>query len=146
MKNNNNAHISIPGVECGIALMPMKEVYQMMSDDFVNAHNGLVTADSSKAIRHILQEIYEYRVDNRVPENIRHMVEDIKGNVRALHMNDYTRSAMCSDLETLVCALNDAIYEEEKEELVEEARNFFWFMSKHAEEFVDWVHEMKKQP
>lgn len=145
MYKNNKPHVSTPGIPCGIALIPMKEVYHMMYDDVVSAHVSLVNANSAKTIRRILQEIYQYPVDNRVSENIRKMIEDIKGNVRAMHMNDYTRSEMCQDIEVLLTALIQAIEEEDYNERVENARSTFLFMADNAKEFVKWVDQMAQK-
>ena len=145
MKNNNNARESIPCFTCGVALMPMKEVYQKMSEDFAEVENALANANSSKTIRHILQEIYEYPVDTRVSEQIRHMIADIKGCVRAMHTHDYTRLQMQSALSVLLIALQDAILQEERNEDIESVRRTLLFMADHAEEFVDWVEEMHKK-
>jgi len=143
MKSNNIHHESIPSVPCGIALMPMKEVYEMMADNVSKAHNALITASSSKFIRQILQEIYEYQLDNRVSEDIRSMVENIKSNVRAMHLNDYTRSDMCKDLESLVITLYDAIEKEDRSQKAAELRNIFLYMADHAEEYIDGFYQSK---
>ena len=142
MKNNNNAHVNIPGITYGVALMPMKEVYEHMYDDVATALNALARAKSSKVIRNILQEIFQYPVDNRVSDKIQHMIHDIKDNVRAMHTNDYSRCSMCNDLEHLLIALNEAIEDEAFNEAVDEARHFFQFMVDHADKFVDWYKEM----
>ena len=145
MKNNNIRHESIPSVPCGIALMPMKEVYQTMYGDVAIAQVRLANSASSKEIRNILQKIYEYPVDNRVFEQIRNMVKDIKGNVHSMHMYDYTRTEMCNDLSVLLTTLIHAIEEENRKQDVEEARRTFTFMADHAEEFVEWVNLMHQK-
>lgn len=141
---DNNIHESIPGVPSDIVLMPMKEVYQTMYGDFAITHVRLANASSAKEIRNILQKIYEYSVDNRVSEQIGNMLKDIKGSVRSMYMNDYTRSEICSDLRDLLSSLLNAIAEEECNKDAEDARRFFQFMADHAEEFVDWISHMQK--
>mgnify|MGYP003302666237 CR=1 FL=1 len=141
----NKVHESIPGVPCGIALMPMKEVYQQMQSDVTLAINALSTANNSRSIRNILQEIFVYQVDNRVSEHIQNRVAAIKRNVRAMHTNDYTRFDMCNNLSLLVSELQDAIEEEERNEAVEDVRCLFLLMADHAEEFVNWIEEMHKK-
>ena len=145
MKNNNIAHESISGIRCGVTLMPLKEVYQKMYDDFTLAEHSLATANSSKTIRCILQEIYEYPVDNRISKQLRHLIADIKGSVRAMHTHDYTRSEMLGALSVLILDLQGAILQEERNEDAENAHRAFLFMAEHASEFVDWVSEMQKK-
>lgn len=143
MSNDNNARTS--QYACGVMLMPMKDVYEMMHEDAVNARDALAFADSTKAIRNILSAIYGYQIDNRVQDHIKHMVQDIKGSVHSMHMNDYTREQMCNDLAVLVTALEDAIAQEEHAECVKSIRNIFMVMADHAEEITSWLEEYEKQ-
>ena len=144
-EKDNNTLENMTGIAFGITLMPMKEVYQTMYGDFAITHIRLANATSAKEIRNILQKIYEYPVDSRTSEQIRNIFEDIKGNVRSMHMNDYTRSEMCADLSILLSVLLEAISEEERQEKIEEARRFFLFMADHAEDFVEWVDRIQKK-
>jgi len=125
-------------------LMPLKDVLQIMRDDAVTAHKALSTAGSSKTIRHILSEIYEYPVVERIPAHIQHIVADLKGNVRAMHMNDYSRSQMCDDLKKLVSALTAAIEEEEHKERVSSVRSIFLILADHADEITSWLEEIER--
>lgn len=143
MNPNNNSHIPHNG--CGLMLMPMKEVFEHMHADVLNAQNALAFAESAKAIRHILSEIYQYQVDSRVPEHIKHMIQDIKGSVHGMHMHDFTREQMCNNLAELVTTLEYAIAQEEHAEYVKGVRRFFMIMADHAEEIVSWLEEYEKQ-
>lgn len=143
MPNNNNARTS--QYACGVMLMPMKDVYEMMHEDAVNARNALAFADSAKSVRNVLSAIYGYHIDNRVSDHIKHMIQDIKGTVRSMHTHDYTREQMCNDLSVLVTALEDAIAQEEHNECVKSIRNIFLVMADHAEEITSWLEEYEKQ-
>lgn len=126
---------------CGLKLMPVKDILQIMQEDVVTAHQALSHAESAKTVRHILSEIYEYQVDDRIPAHIQHIVADLKGNVRAMHMNDYSRSQMCDDLAQLISALVNAIAEEEHKERVDSVRTIFLVIADHSEEVTRWLEE-----
>lgn len=142
---NEPKQLPLMSIPCGITIMPMIDVYSNMYGDVFNAHNALAEARSSKEIRSILQKIYQYRIDVRVSDRIRHMVADIQGSVPAMHTNDFTRSEMCDLLVALLQALDDEIAEEKHQEKIDATRSFFMFLADNAEEFVDWVEQMRRQ-
>ena len=131
---------------CGVQLMPLKEVLNQMVGDVTDAWNALGNVESPRVLRNILREISNYYVDPRVPENIQHMILDIKGSVRSLRHGDYTRSQLQSDLIQLTNALTYAydveIQNEQRQENIENYRSFFLFMAEHSEAFVDWMNEI----
>lgn len=130
----------------GVRLMPLKEVLSQMVGDVTIAWNALHSTESPREFRNILREISSYHVDSRIPENIQHMIQDIKGSAHAIRLGDYTRSQLCSDLIQLTNALNHAydleLQNEQRQENIENYRSFFYFMAEHSEAFVDWMNEV----
>lgn len=147
MKNSNNKtnYSSTHNVTCPATPKPLLEVYQDMANAVATAMFILINTTSSKEVRNILSKIYQYQVDNRVSSRIAGMIEDIKGSIHAMHMNDYTRSQLYEDMELLRGALCDEIEDENNHQKdIEDARTIFMFMADHAEEFVDWVEQMEQ--
>ena len=137
-----NAFVS----RCYVQLMPLKEVISIMVEDVADAWNALGNVESPKVLRNILREISSYPVDSRIPENIQHMIQDIKGSAHAVRLGNLTRAQLRSDLIKLTNALNHAydveIRNEQRQESIENYRSFFYFMAEHSEEFVDWMNEV----
>ena len=145
-KNNYSSTPCItPNVTRCFVSMSMLEVYQHMADDVAKAICTLRGATSSKEVRNILSQIYQYQVNPQVSESISHLIEDIKGRVHALHMNDYTRSRLCGDMEVLLDALHEAISAEEHKQDVADVYNVLQFMADHAEEFFEWLKLMQQK-
>lgn len=129
--------------EFGLQLASLKEVLQLILRDVQRAQNILSTTDSTKTIRRVLEEMYGYKVDSRVPHNIRNIIEDIRGSVHAMHMHDFTRKGMCDMLGKLIVALEGAIAEEEHAEHVESIRSALMVLFEHADEITTWLEQKK---
>lgn len=112
--------------------MPLKDVLRDICDDAIRASNNLRNDSHAK----VLDAIYGYPVDSRLPDYIKNKITEIKANVLLMRKHDYTRDAMYYDLGDLAAICTVAIRREEQAETVRSVRAFFQYMVNHAEEVV----------
>lgn len=115
--------------------MPLKDVLFNILNDAIMAYFELINDYHAK----VMDRIYEYPVDSRVPEHIQNMIRKIKDNILLMRKHDYTRTEMRHALVDLADACSVAIRQEEHAEKVHSFKALFNGLADRAEEVVNWV-------
>jgi len=127
--NRTNSSISVK-------IIPLNEVLQVMHQDVMNFKNILRDDKSDETVQHILDEISEYPVDERLPETVTNFISEMLNDTR-----NYTAENLSSELAILADELEAAIASCQHKDNVQFVRTILKVMLKHADEVTRWLEE-----
>ena len=119
-----------------VNIIPLNEVLQVMHKDVLNFKNILRDDKSDETVRHIIEEIGDYPIDERLPDTIitfiRNMITDI---------DSYTAKNLSNELTILAEELEKAIASCQHKDNVEFVQTILKVMLKHVDEVTRWLEE-----
>lgn len=119
-----------------VKIIPLNEVLQVMHQDVLNFKNILHDGKSDETVQHILEEIGDYPVDERLPENIITFIHNMVSD-----SDVYTAKNLSGELTILANMLEEAIASCQHKDNVEFVQNILKVMLKHADEVTRWLEE-----
>ena len=126
-KTNSSTHVNI---------LPLNEVMQVMHNDVLNFKNILRDDNSDETVRHIIEEIGDYPVDERLPDTISTCIRNM-----ITCIDNYTAQSLSGDLTILAQELEEAITSCQHKDNVQFVRTILKVMLKHADEVTLWLEE-----
>ena len=127
----NKANSSTP-----VNIIPLNEVLQVMHQDVLNFKNILRDDKSDETVQHIIDEIGDYPVDERLPDNIITFIRNLVSD-----SDIYSAKNLSSELTILANMLEEAIASCQHKDNVEFVQTILKVMLKHADEVTRWLEE-----
>lgn len=119
-----------------VKLIPLDEVLQVMHQDVLNFKEILKNDTSEETVQHILEEIGDYPVDERLPDTVTNFISEMLNENR-----NYTAENLSSELTILAVELEEAIASRQHKDNVQFVRTILKVMLKHADEVTRWLEE-----
>ena len=127
--NNTNSSMSVK-------IIPLNEVLQVMHQDVLNFKTILRDDKSDETVQHILEEIGDYPLDERLPETVTNFIREMLDDSR-----NYTSENLFSELTILADELEASIASCQHKDNVQFVRTILKVMLKHADEVTRWLEE-----
>lgn len=126
-KTNSSTHVNI---------IPLNEVLQLMHTDVLNFKIILRDDKSDETVQHIIDEIGDYPVDERLPDKIITFIRTLVSD-----SDVYTAQNLSRELTILANMLEEAINSCQHKDNVEFVQAILKVMLKHADEVTRWLEE-----
>lgn len=119
-----------------VKAIPLSEVMEVMHQDVQNFKEVLCEDKSDETIRHILEEIGEYPIDERLPKQVTNFISKMLED-----FTNCTAEELSNTLTVLAEELEKAISFCQHKDNVQFVSTILKVMLKHADEVTRWMEE-----
>jgi len=116
--------------------IPITEVLQTMLKDVMDFKDLLQHDTSVETVQQILEEMSNYNVDERLPENITTFIAEMVTGGK-----DYSPESLSGELDLLAYGLNEAIGAQQHQDNVAFVRTILKVLVKHADKVTEWLEK-----